>query len=360
MSEYPPSADDLRSRFTGLFLGQAVGDALGLPWEGLSRPRAVKMYSTPDRYRFLFGRGMISDDTEHACMTAQALLAYPEDPMLFARSLGWKLRWWLVALPAGIGSATLRAIMRLWAGVSPSASGVYSAGNGPAMRAPVLGAFFRGDKAALRQYVKASTRLTHIDPKAEEGALVVAFSARWAVMAGTGRDDPQYLLDLLSEEVTDPELAGLLERVAEGLSLNWSVEQFADSMGFEEGVSGYIYHTVPVVLFAFLRHLGDFEGTVKSVIALGGDADSTGAIAGALAGAATGYEGISSGLVNGIVEWPRSVPWMKRLADRLALSGSAGTSPGQINLFWPGIIPRNFLFLITVLFHGFRRLFPPY
>ncbi len=360
MSDLSSSADELRSRFTGLLLGQAVGDALGLPWEGLSRRRAVKMFCTPDSYRFLFGRGMISDDTEHACMTAQALLAYPEDPTLFARSLGWKLRWWLACLPAGIGYATLRAIMKLWVGVSPSASGVFSADNGPAMRAPVLGAFFLEDQAALRQFVKASTRLTHTDPKAEEGALIIAWSARWAVKAGAGGEDPQVLLDQLSEEVTGSEITGLLERIGEGLSMDWSVEAFADSMGLEEGVSGYIYHTVPVVLFAFLRHMGDFDCTVKSVIALGGDADSTGAIAGALAGAAAGYEGISPYLINGIVEWPRSVTWMTHLADRLAVSRFDGTSPGQTDLFWPGMIPRNLLFLITVLIHGFRRLLPPY
>jgi ADP-ribosylglycohydrolase len=354
------SADELRSRFTGLLLGQAVGDALGLPWEGLSRRRAVKMYRTPDHYRFLFGRGMISDDTEHACMTAQALLTHPEDPFLFARSLGWKLKWWLAGLPAGIGFATLRAIMKLWMGVSPSASGVYSAGNGPAMRAPVLGAFFRGDTAALRQFVKASTRLTHTDPKAEEGALVIAYSARWAVNARTGSNDRLHFLDQLSEEVADPELVNLLEHVARGISMNWSVEEFARSMGLEEGVSGYIYHTVPVVLFGFLRHFGDFDSTVKSIIALGGDADSTGAIAGALAGAAAGYEGISPYLIKGIVDWPRSISWMKQLADRLAVSGPGDATPGQINLFWPGMIPRNFLFLITVLIHGFRRLLPPY
>jgi ADP-ribosyl-[dinitrogen reductase] hydrolase len=360
MSDLPSSNDLLRSRFNGLLLGQAVGDALGLPWEGLSRSRAAKMYGTPDSYRFLFGRGMISDDTEHACMTAQALLAYPEDPELFARSLGWKLRWWLAALPAGAGFATLRAIMKLWAGVLPSASGVFSAGNGPAMRAPVIGAFFEDDLSSLRSFVRVSTRLTHIDPKAEEGALVIALSARWAVMTGTERDSSQYLLDQLSGEVTDPELVGLLECVAEGLSQNLSVDEFADSMGFAEGVSGYIYHTVPVVLFAFLRHLGDFDRTVKSVIALGGDADSTGAVVGALAGAATGYEGIPSGLVRDIMEWPRSVSWMKRLSGQLSLSRLAVQSSGQIGLFWPGIIPRNLLFLITVLFHGFRRLLPPY
>ncbi len=360
MSEYPPSADDLRSRFTGLFLGQAVGDALGLPWEGLSRPRAVKMYSTPDRYRFLFGRGMISDDTEHACMTAQALLAYPEDPILFARSLGWKLRWWLVALPAGIGFATLRAILKLWAGVPPSASGVFSAGNGPAMRAPVLGAYFRNDHELMREYVRVSTRLTHSDPKAEEGALAIALTAAWAVNISTGSDDPQQLLDRLSDEVTDPELVRHLEDIAKGLTEDWSVDEFARSMGLENGITGYIYHTVPVVLFVFLRHLGDFETTVKSVIALGGDADSTGAVAGALAGAAAGYEEVPPYLLKGIVEWPRSVPWMMKLADRLALSSSGDVVAGPVTLFWIGIVPRNLVFLITVLVHGFRRLLPPY
>jgi ADP-ribosylglycohydrolase len=29
-------------------------------------------------------------------------------------------------------------------------------------------------------------------------------------------------------------------------------------------------------------------------------------------------------------------------------------------LFWPGVLPRNLLFLTIVLGHGFRRLLPPY
>jgi hypothetical protein len=28
--------------------------------------------------------------------------------------------------------------------------------------------------------------------------------------------------------------------------------------------------------------------------------------------------------------------------------------------FWPGLLPRNLLFLLVVLLHGFRRLLPPY
>jgi ADP-ribosylglycohydrolase len=121
-----------RERLVGLLLGTAVGDALGLPREGMSARRAARMFGgAPLRHRFFLGRGMVSDDTEHACMTAQALLASGGDAAGFARSLAWRLRGWILSAPAGIGFGTLRAILKLWIGFSPSASGVRSAGNGP-------------------------------------------------------------------------------------------------------------------------------------------------------------------------------------------------------------------------------------
>src|SRR5437764_6764618 len=120
----------------GVIFGTAVGDALGLPREGLSRRRARKLFGDPPlRLHFLFGRGMVSDDTEHTCMTGQALLRAPDDAGAFARSLAWRLRFWLLGLPAGTGRATLRAVLKLWLGFSPRHSGVWSAGNGPALRA---------------------------------------------------------------------------------------------------------------------------------------------------------------------------------------------------------------------------------
>jgi len=99
---------------TGAILGCAVGDAIGLPYEGLSRRRGIRLLGKPDRHRFVIGRGMVSDDTEHTCMVAQALCASPSDPEVFTRQLGRRLRWWLLGLPAGIGSATLRATLTLW------------------------------------------------------------------------------------------------------------------------------------------------------------------------------------------------------------------------------------------------------
>src|SRR6186997_3288477 len=103
--------DSMQTRIaaaTGCILGTAVGDALGLPCEGLSRRRQRAMFHNIEGHRFVLNRGMISDDTEHTCMTAQALIASGGKPEVFARSFAWRLRFWLLGLPAGVGYATLR------------------------------------------------------------------------------------------------------------------------------------------------------------------------------------------------------------------------------------------------------------
>ena len=153
---------------TGCLTGLAVGDALGLPYENLSPRRAGRLFTDVDRYHFLFGRGMFSDDTEHACMTAQALLASGGDGSRFARSLSWRLRWWLFGCPPAIGLATLKACLKLWLGFSPNRSGVRSAGNGPCMRGPILGVALGDRPEMLGEFLARSTRMTHTDPRAEQ------------------------------------------------------------------------------------------------------------------------------------------------------------------------------------------------
>lgn len=105
----------------------AVGDALGLPYEGVSRDRAPRLLGPLTRHRFLFGCGMISDDTEHTLMVAQSLIESSDDVDEFARRFAWRLRWWILALPAGVGKATARSGIKLWLGASAANAGVFSA-----------------------------------------------------------------------------------------------------------------------------------------------------------------------------------------------------------------------------------------
>ena len=189
---------------------------------------------------------MIGDDTEHACMTAQAILKAEDDVDRFQRSLAWRLRWRLLGVPAGVGLGTLRAILKLWIGFPPTRSGVNSAGNGPAMRAPIIGVLFANRSNSLSPIVQASTRITHCDLRAEQGAMAIAAAAHYAA---THVDRPIHwreVLDQLRGHVTEQELLDRIDRVEHHLELGSPPEVLAAEIGLTRGVTGYINNTVPI------------------------------------------------------------------------------------------------------------------
>lgn len=364
------------SSLTGCILGTAMGDAIGLPYEGLSRRRAAKLLGPPDRHRLVLGRGMVSDDTEHTCFTAQALLASGGDVDRFRQDLAWRLRWWLLGLPAGIGLATLKSIVRLWLGFNPRQSGIFSAGNGPAMRAAILGAAIC-DRAQLRSFVRASTRLTHTDPKAEYGAFAVALAAQLAQsqLAQSQLAQPpqtavpaeRYITEL--EACLGPEAQELIDLLGQAITSAQAGETtltFAQSLGQTQGVSGYIYRSVPVAIQAWFRYPDDYEAAIIAIVECGGDTDSVAAIAGGIIGTSVGKAGIPGPWLEGLVEWPCSIAWMERLAEQLEAGSQSGDCIGPIHPVRPIRLPlwaipfRNLCFLLIVLFHGFRRFLPPY
>ena len=121
-----------------------------------------------------------------------------------------------------------------------------------------------------------------------------------------------------------------------------------------------MHHTVPVVLYAVLRHRGAFTQTLESVLECGGDADTTGAIAGALAGALSGASQIPEGWVRGIADWPLSVAVLEAAGRRLGKRIAGHGAPGPVSWAWPMLPLRNIVLLTVVLAHGLRRLLPPY
>jgi len=349
----------MESHIVGYILGTAVGDAIGLPYEGVSRTRSPRLLGPPDRHRFLFRRGMVSDDTEHTCMVAQSLIASGADVEEFTRQFARRLKWWFLALPAGIGLATLRSSIKLCFGVSPKSSGVFSAGNGPAMRAAIFGATF-DDVDRMVEFVRASSRVTHSDPKAEYGAIAVALAAHCACR------NPQISASVFVDQVSEIlgaagcEFLELLRSVAESVSEQQSTQDFAAQMGLTRGVSGYVYHTVPVAIHAWLSSPQDYRRAVMSVIECGGDADTTAAIVGGIVGTAVGERGIPPEWLQGLCDYPRTIDWMRRLAGQLAESIDAGSGGAPLRLNTVAVLLRNVFFVVVVLFHGFRRLLPPY
>jgi ADP-ribosyl-[dinitrogen reductase] hydrolase len=342
----PSTHESLR----GVLLGTAIGDALGLPAEGLSARRAARWWKGKWRMRFAFGCGMVSDDTEHTYAVAEALSTTGGDVARFQRVLAKKLRWWFLALPAGVGMATARACIKLWLGFPPGQSGVFSAGNGPAMRIALIGVFFRDNQTKRREFVRANTRLTHTDPKAETAALAIAEAAACGSMNGS-RDALLETMLCLSD---DPEWRTKLSLFRECALAGKTTREFAAAIGLQDGVSGYAFHTVPVALYAWMRHHEDFEKALTSALDCGGDTDTVGAIVGALAGASLGGDAIPKVWEDALQDWPISRARLESAASALASAQPVAC------IFWPARLLRNVVFLAIVLTHGFRRLFPPY
>ncbi|WP_019500290.1 ADP-ribosylglycohydrolase family protein [Pseudanabaena sp. PCC 6802] len=346
------------SHITGSILGTAIGDSIGLPYEGLSRHRASKLLGFPNQHRLLFGFGMISDDTEHTCIVAQSLIASGGNLAEFQNQLARRLRWWLLGFPAGVGLATLRSILKLWFGVSPNKSGVFSAGNGPAMRSAILGVAI-SDLDRLREAVRIASRITHTDPKAEYGAFAIALAARNACQTIVSGDDFMAQLNSCLDSDAN-QLISLISQAVDSVKKAESTPQFAAGLGLSGGVSGYVYHSVAVAIHAWLSHQHDYQGAIIAAVQCGGDTDSIAAMVGGIVGASVGKEGIPTEWLHRLLEPSRSIKWMECLAKQLGASIQTGTANQPIQLSVPGLLLRNVLFLLVVLSHGFRRLLPPY
>ncbi len=351
----------IESAVIGCLLGTAVGDSLGLPREGLTPARARSLFGPPGQHRLLLRWGMVSDDTEHACFVARALIAAGNDPQRFESQLARSLRLWMLALTPALGLATLRACIRLCVGVPSARSGVDSAGNGPAMRSALLGVLFGDDRYRLRDYVRRSTQITHRNDRAYQGALTVAVAAH--ISATENKVSSHLLLSRLRYVLDGRDsyhFISLIEEAAESARTRERVSNLALRLGSRNGIGGYVGYTVPCVIQVWLRYPDDFQAALEEIIGAGGDTDTTAAVLGAIIGARQGKNGIPQPWLDGVVEWPRSISWMERLGQQLVstrVRGQRGVAPGYL---WPLMPLRNLCLMIVILAHGVRRLLPPW
>lgn len=345
---------NLENSIKGCLIGAAVGDSVGLPFEGLSFKTIQKKRFNLNKHNFLFGYGMVSDDTEHLYITAISLINSKGDINLFEKYLAKYLKIWLLSLPAGIGLATLRAILKLIMGFPVGKNGVFSAGNGPAMRASVLGVCFGENEQLLSEYIKISTRITHTDKKAEIGAMAVA------VAAYLSSKESNVTFELFNEKLVrlvtyDSDFSNLLNKLDTSLKSNQTTQEFAESLGLKKGVTGYMYHTVPVVLHCWLTNQNDFDKAIKNIISLGGDTDTTAAILGGIMGARE-TNIIPQEWKSKILEPNLNIRELEETA--LLLSDcQANNSYDYKTKNYPFLTNflRNVLFTIIVLAHGFKR-----
>jgi ADP-ribosylglycohydrolase len=210
----------------------------------------------------------------------------------------------------------------------------------------------------LEALVKTCTRVTHTDPQAEHGAMVAALAAG---MSSRGRVDGRaFLSDLRRFLSPSAPVFPLIERAVEAAEQGWPVKDFVRELGLEMGVTGFINHTMPVVVHAWLRHPGDFRTAVRNVIARGGDTDTTAAILGGIIGAGAGRAGLPEDLLKGLWSWPLTQEYIRRLAEETAEAVEHNRPARPPRPLLAAHLARNLFALAVVVGHGFRRLGPPY
>ncbi|WP_329101770.1 ADP-ribosylglycohydrolase family protein [Micromonospora sp. NBC_01699] len=285
----------LRDRVHGAVLGQAIGDALGAPTEGMTR----------DAIRAAHGRvtGFLSDDpagtddTEYAAFTARILLTY--GPALTPDDVSTE---WIRVLAGQHGAfnrggfSEIEAIHNLSRGLRAPHSGsdnheMWS--DGSAMRVAPIGAYFAGDPAEAARIAGIDAQVSH----ARDGVLCGQAVAA-AVAAATTTDDWQAVVAAgVTAIAADSWSARMINRALTVAAGPGTSEERLDEL--ERRVSIFHYPWADVApeatalafgVFAIAE--GDYVDSVLGGVNIGRDADTIAAMAGAMAGGLHGASAI--------------------------------------------------------------------
>ena len=177
-----------QDRARGALYGLAIGDALGMPTQMLSRPQIVERWgptltgfeAAPDDHPIAAGMpaGAVTDDTEQAVLLGRLLVdgGGRVDPAeLAAALLGWEREMAARGSLDLLGPSTKRALLAVQAGVPPTETGRYGDTNGAAMRITPVGiATAAGPLPGLVDRVQQASVVTHNTSVALAGAAAVA------------------------------------------------------------------------------------------------------------------------------------------------------------------------------------------
>ena len=300
---------EMRSRALGALYGLAIGDALGMPVQSLSRAEIVARYGPligefcpgPDGHPLTAGlpAGSVTDDTEQAMLLARLVVAGGGE--VDAADLARDLLAWEESMRARgsldlLGPSTRQALAALAAGADVAEAGRAGLTNGAAMRITPVGiATASGDPGLLEDRVVAASRLTHNTGVALAGAAAVAM----AVSAGIDGDPLPVAIGravaaAASAAGRGPRAAGadLAPRInwATGLVAGLPQSQVIGTVSRLVGTSLATQESVPAAFAVAAAVSGDPWLACRTAASLGGDCDTIAAMTGAICGACHGED----------------------------------------------------------------------
>jgi ADP-ribosylglycohydrolase len=309
-------------------LGLAVGDALGVPVEFISRHvrqrdpvTGLRAYGTHHQ-----PAGTWSDDASLTFCLAETLarpngLADAPDLADFGRrAINWLDNgyWTAHNQRFDVGGATRAAIQSLKAGVPPSQAGPRSEfdnGNGALMR--ILPLVFHQtwqaenlDLNAAWTLTEAVASVTHGHPRSTLGCWLYLLVARGLANGLTPTVAYEQMQILANPWLQTDSIPAVVQDKHYQRILTGKLSDFSEA---EIQSSGYVVHTLEAALWCLLKY-DTYAATVLAAVNLGDDTDTTGAVAGGLAGLAYGEAGIPAEWLAGLARRAD----IEDLAQRLA------------------------------------------
>lgn len=165
-----------------------------------------------------------------------------------------------------------------------------SCGNGGAMRAAPIGAYFADDLQLLISNARDSARVTHAHEDGQTGAIAVALAAAWMVTQQKaslpqGHEMIRFVLANLPQTET-------YWRIKKALTLPLELSPKTAALILGNGSQVISSDTVPFCLWCACRHPNDYVEAMWSGVSVYGDMDTNCAIVGSIVSLATGHDGI--------------------------------------------------------------------
>ncbi|MGH8388869.1 MAG: ADP-ribosylglycohydrolase family protein [Pseudomonas sp.] len=299
------------NRALGAFYGLALGDALGMPTQSLSRAEIQARFGEitdledagPDQpIAANMPKGSITDDTEQAILVGQLLVdgkGKIEPSVLAQRLIEWEAVMQAKGSQDLLGPSTKRAIEMILAGHSPEEAGRYGTTNGAAMRITPVG--IAANVADPQRFIEAVVQACQVTHNTSLGISSAAAVAA-VVSAGINGLDLGEALNLGQQMAQQAQSHG--HWVAGGCiasRISWARSISVDS---DNGLlSDLLYEVIGtsvasqesvVVAFALAQQVAIGEMNAFDALcmaaSLGGDTDTIAAILGAMLGACLGLE----------------------------------------------------------------------
>ncbi len=247
-------------------------------------------------FRAPFTSGQYSDDTQ---LARELFCSYRHcrgfDPANYAGRIA---EMFSSNQMVGSGRTTRAAAQRLLDGLPWTEAGkaLPRPSNGSAMRAAPIGLFYFDDPDGLYQAAHEQGFSTHVDPRCSAGAVAIAGAT--ALAATRDALEPEPFLEELAPLVArfDGGFAERIDALKPWLRLGpldaaariARCDQASPTPQEIDGISPMALSSVLWSLYAFLRSPNDYWQTLLTAIAVGGDVDTTAAMAGAISGAHNG------------------------------------------------------------------------